>query len=101
IKHSIIADPTLFDILQKNSGKIKNRDTNFLIDMIYASCTIKKNIVEQDECEKGIRQLLNFGHTIGHAIETMDHYRISHGEAIAIGMLVESYVSIQYGYLHE
>lgn len=96
IKHGLIADETLFEFLQKNSEKIKQRKGNFLIDMIYASCLIKKNIVEHDEYEHDLRQLLNFGHTIGHAIETIEDYRISHGEAVAIGMLVESYLSIQY-----
>ena len=67
--------------------------------MIYASCLIKKNIVEQDEKEKGMRQLLNFGHTIGHAIETLEQFQIGHGEAVAIGMLVESYLSVQCGLL--
>lgn len=101
IKHSLIADPALFGLLQKNSENIKNRDFDCLNDMIYASCFIKKRIVEQDEKEQGLRQLLNFGHTIGHAIETIENYQISHGEAVAIGMLVESYLSVQYGFLQE
>ncbi|MDA9271809.1 3-dehydroquinate synthase, partial [bacterium] len=85
IKHSLIADATIFKLLQQNVEKIIQRDAIFLIDMIHASCLIKKNIVEQDEQEQGLRQLLNFGHTIGHAIETIEHYRLSHGEAVAIG----------------
>jgi 3-dehydroquinate synthase len=98
IKHSIIAEANLFKILHANSEKIM-KDSDFLIDMIYDSCLIKKNIVEQDEKEQGIRQLLNFGHTIGHAIETIENYKISHGEAVAIGIIVESYLSMQHGYL--
>jgi 3-dehydroquinate synthase len=101
IKHSVIADLKLFDILQKKSDLLQNHHSDFLIDMIYASCLIKKNIVEQDEHEQGIRQILNFGHTIGHAIEIIERYHIDHGEAVAIGMLVESYLSIQCGYLQK
>jgi 3-dehydroquinate synthase len=101
IKHSLIADATLFTILQENVAKIKQCDENFLAEIIYTNCVIKKTIVEQDENEQGIRQLLNFGHTIGHAIELIEDYRISHGEAIAIGMLVECFLSIQLGYLKE
>ena len=99
IKHSLIADPEMFGQLQRQSYKIKQRDAVFLMEMIHASCLIKKNIVEQDEKEQGIRQLLNFGHTIGHAIEAVEHFKVSHGEAVAIGMLVESYLSVQCGWL--
>lgn len=101
LKHSIIADPALFNLLQKNVQKIKERDSYFLIEMIYASCQIKKQHVEQDEKESGCRLVLNFGHTIGHAIEAIEHYKIGHGEAVAIGMLVESYLSVQLGFLKE
>lgn len=101
IKHSVIADRHIFDMLQNNSEKIKKRDDIFLMEMIYESCVIKKMIVEQDEKEQGIRQVLNFGHTIGHAIEISENYRISHGEAIGIGMLVEGYLSVNEGYLQE
>lgn len=101
IKHAIIADAQLFEILLANANQIKHCDSEFLIDMIYASCLIKKNIVEQDEQEQGLRQLLNFGHTIGHAVETIEQFDISHGEAVAIGMLVETYLSHLYGYAHE
>ena len=100
IKHSLIADKTLFNYLKHHENDYLN-DTHFLIEIIYKSCLIKKNIVEQDEKDVGIRQLLNFGHTIGHAIETLENYQISHGEAVAIGMLVESYLSIQHGFLTE
>lgn len=95
IKHAAIADLALFARLEEN---IPSQD-DALIDMIYQSCEIKKNIVEQDEHEQGLRQLLNFGHTIGHAIETLEQYALSHGEAVAIGMLMEAYLAVQMGYL--
>jgi 3-dehydroquinate synthase len=96
IKHALIQDADLFTLLQNNT---QNRNADFLIDLIYRSCAIKKNIIEQDEQEHDIRQLLNFGHTVGHAIEHLEKYAISHGEAVAIGILVESYLSMLCGYL--
>lgn len=99
IKHSIIADASLFLKLQKTAPTLKRGHSDLLIEMIYQSCLIKKAIVEQDETEQGQRQLLNFGHTIGHAIEILEQYRLSHGEAVAIGMLVEAYLAVQQGYL--
>lgn len=99
IKHALIADRDLFFYLQHNSAKLRHPDV--LMQMIYRSCLIKKTIVEKDEKENDIRQLLNFGHTIGHAIETIENYRISHGKAVAIGLLVESYLSIKHGLLAE
>lgn len=101
IKHSVIADRVLFHLIQQNVSKLQNRDADFLLEMIYASCVIKKNIVEQDEREANIRQLLNFGHTIGHAIEACENFQVSHGEAVAIGMLVETFLSTQAGFLAE
>ena len=99
IKHSIIADASLFLKLQQTAPTLKRGHSDLLIEMIYQSCLIKKAIVEQDETEQGQRQLLNFGHTIGHAIEILEQYRLSHGEAVAIGMLVEAYLAVQQGYL--
>ena len=99
IKHSLIADSDLFYLLEENISPVKFPNHKFLIDLIEKNILIKKNIVEQDEKEQGSRQLLNFGHTIGHAIETLENYRIAHGEAVAIGLLVESYLSVLYGYL--
>ena len=99
IKHAVIADQDLFN--QLTSAKKIEQSDPLLIDIIYRSCLVKKSFVEQDEHELNKRQLLNFGHTIGHAIETIENYKISHGEAVAIGMLVEAYLSVKCGYLDE
>lgn len=99
LKHGMIADANLFHRLQEASGELPIQDNALLIDVIHKNCLIKKNIVEQDEREQGLRQILNFGHTIGHAIETIEAYHIGHGEAVAIGMLVECYLAVQAGYL--
>ena len=82
IKHGLIAGKSLYEDLVK---KDINSDIE---DFIYRSVTIKRDIVIQDVTDKGIRQLLNFGHTLGHAIEQDSGYSLLHGEAIAIGMLM-------------
>ncbi len=97
LKHGLIADAALFHALKTRRTDLQKSE--FLLEMMFASCVIKKTIIEQDERDYGIRQLLNFGHTIGHAIETIENYKISHGEAVAIGMLVEAKLSVLSGFL--
>jgi len=99
IKHGLIADPIYFDYLDKNYENLLALDPEILQKAIYESCIIKKTIVEQDENENGMRRLLNFGHTVAHALETLSSYAIPHGEAVAIGMLVEGHISMQLGNL--
>jgi len=100
IKHGLIADGTFYEDLEKHSDPLLALDSAVLEKVIFKSCQIKKDIVEQDEKEKGKRHLLNFGHTIGHALECLTHYSLSHGEAVAIGLVVESYLSVKLGALH-
>ena len=101
IKHGLVADRYFFADLEKKSGLLFSSDPLELQGAIFKSCSIKKAIVEEDEKEQGKRRLLNFGHTIGHALETITHYSLAHGEAVAIGILVESYLSMQLGYLKQ
>jgi 3-dehydroquinate synthase len=68
-------------------------------DLIALCCRIKARIVSADEKESSLRAILNFGHTIGHALETVSRYKISHGEAIALGSLCAIHISITRGYL--
>ena len=70
IKHGIIRDSEFFDYIEKNSDKIKTLDNETLIKMDKINCSIKADVVEQDEKENGLRAILNFGHTIGHAVES-------------------------------
>lgn len=93
IKHALIADKNLFKQIVET--KITLNDKNYLQEMIYKSCDIKRIIVEQDPEEKNRRQLLNFGHTLGHAIEAASDYQIRHGEAVAIGMIMELQLAVQ------
>jgi 3-dehydroquinate synthase len=101
IKHGLIANYTLFEDLDTYSNQILALDAAILEKTIFESCRIKKEIVEQDEKENGKRRLLNFGHTIGHALERLTQYSLSHGEAVAIGLLVESYLSVKLGILDQ
>jgi len=87
IKYGLISSKPLFHLLERQDPNIS--------EIIYRSICIKKKTTEADPHEKGLRRILNFGHTIGHAIETLLTYRISHGEAVAIGMAIESYLSMQ------
>jgi 3-dehydroquinate synthase len=100
IKHSLIADSSLFSFLESSVEDILNRKTATLQEMVAKSCAIKKEVIEKDPYEtEGYRRILNFGHTIGHALETLSQYRCSHGQAIIMGMRVESELANLMGYL--
>lgn len=101
IKHCLIADRSSFYLLFENLDKWKQRDLEFLKKFIIKSCRIKKKIVKADLKESGARRILNFGHTIGHAIEVIEEYSLSHGEAIAVGMIVESFISLKMNHIEE
>jgi 3-dehydroquinate synthase len=100
IKYAVIKDPALLGFLEKKHNKITRKDIRSLESIIRRSSLIKAKIVEIDEREeKGIRTALNFGHTIGHAIEEAGGYkRYNHGEAIALGMLVALDIGRAMGY---
>jgi len=98
VKYGIIRDKALFFYLLNNYRKLLARNAQALRKVINACCLIKGKIVKQDEEEKGIRSILNFGHTIGHALETLTGYRqYTHGEAVAIGMVAASLISLRMG----
>lgn len=91
IKYGIIWDSELFQFIEKNKDTIIKLDYNSLNYIIKRSCEIKAEIVSKDERESGLRAILNYGHTIGHSIETVTQYkRFLHGEAISIGMCFEA-----------
>lgn len=91
IKHAAIKDAAMFRALEKNELFIYQDDKRSLSALIYRNAMIKIRVVQKDELEKGDRKLLNFGHTIGHAVETQ--YEVLHGEAISIGMVCAAHVS--------
>lgn len=86
IKHACIKDEKLFEFLKRNHKKILAKDPAILNKLIVQSSKVKIDIVKKDEKESGLRMLLNYGHTIGHAIEKASNYKLSHGEAVSIGM---------------
>jgi len=94
IKYGIIHDEELFTFLEVNRDKILNLNSDAVTHIIKRSCEIKAEVVSKDERESGLRAILNYGHTIGHAIETVTGYtRFLHGEAVAIGMCLEAKLS--------
>lgn len=101
IKYGIIWDKEFFEFLAENREKILKKDKDLLISIIKRSCEIKAEVVSRDERESFFRAILNYGHTIGHAIETLTGYSTYlHGEAVAIGMVTEAKVSNLLGFLN-
>ena len=93
IKHGLIKDQSYYSWIRDHIEQIKAKEYPILAEMIYRSCQIKKNIVEEDPKEAGVRALLNFGHTIGHSIEKLKNFNLLPGECIAIGMASAGYIS--------
>lgn len=87
VKYGCIKSKGLFKYIFKNHQKILNLERKFLNKIIIQSCKIKKEIVEKDEKENSLRMILNFGHTLGHALEKLSNFTMLHGEAVAIGMV--------------
>lgn len=87
LKASLIGDSRLFDFIFEKLGLIQGLDLNTIEEVIYRAILVKKKIVEEDPFEKGPRKILNFGHTLAHALESAHGYRISHGEAVGLGMI--------------
>ena len=87
IKHGIIQDSNFLNYIDNNMENIFNYDEDVLKYVIKTNCLIKGKVVEQDEKETGLRAILNFGHTIGHAIESVSNFQLLHGECISIGMV--------------
>ncbi|MBK8285084.1 MAG: 3-dehydroquinate synthase [Ahniella sp.] len=102
IKYGAIVDAGLFEWYERELDAILARDPAALLEVVKTSCTIKADIVRRDEHEHGDRALLNFGHTYGHAIETLGGYtRFLHGEAVAIGMVLAAQLSANLGMADE
>ena len=99
VKCGIIDDPALFAALELGADEIARKDVDFLEKIIARTCQIKKGMVEMDETDKGLRRYLNFGHTIGHALEAESDYRLSHGEAVSVGMIAATLLSERMKYL--
>lgn len=99
IKHGLIKDVSYYQWLKENVEEIKTRNPHTMHELVSRSCYIKREVVEKDPKEIGDRALLNFGHTIGHAIEKLKEFKLLHGECVAIGMVAASYLSYLMNYL--
>lgn len=100
IKHGAIIDAPFFDWIESNIEKLRARDVGALTYAVLRSCEIKANVVRQDEREGGLRAILNFGHTFGHAIEAgLGYGQWLHGEAVGCGMVMAADLSHRLGYI--
>jgi len=98
IKHAIIADVEMFAILEKDMDKVLRRDRQALGFLIPRNVEIKARVVSRDERESGLREILNFGHTFAHALESVTNYRrYQHGEAVAWGMIAAAFLGHELG----
>lgn len=99
IKYGIIDDEKMFRALEDNIDAVKSKDSKLMSGLVENCCQIKKSVVEIDEKEHGLRRILNYGHTIGHSLEAISRYSITHGEGVALGMIAAAHISEKMGYL--
>ncbi|MBT8487490.1 MAG: 3-dehydroquinate synthase, partial [Gemmatimonadetes bacterium] len=97
VKHGAILDEGHLSAVERSLGGLLSAQPNVAAEVISASVRLKAKVVAADEREGGYRQILNFGHTIGHAVEAASGYRLSHGSAVALGMLAESEIGERLG----
>jgi len=96
LKYGLIADSEIWELIEQNPSKWKEHISSFIL----SSIRIKTKVVQEDPLEqKGFRRILNFGHTVAHALETLSSYTMSHGEAVAMGLIAESFLSFHLGFL--
>lgn len=99
IKHGLIKDAAYYTWMKENRELICQKSPETLIGMLDIGCNIKRVVVENDPKEKGERALLNFGHTIGHAIEKLSDFQLYHGECVSLGMVAAAYLSVKKGHM--
>ncbi len=97
VKHAIIADSEYFDFLEKNLDLILERKTDVLEKISYQNCRIKGSVVEEDPHEENKRRILNYGHTVGHAVEAASGFELLHGEAVSIGIIAAGLIEKEMG----
>jgi 3-dehydroquinate synthase len=99
IKYGVIWDAEFFAYLESNLDQIKSLDEGVLETIVFRSAKIKAEVVAKDERDFGLRNILNYGHTVGHAIESVSELKVWHGEAVAIGMIAEAKIANKLGIL--
>ncbi len=97
IKHAVIKDNHFFVYLEKHLDLIKALDDNVLEATVAKSAQIKAEVVESDEKDIGLRNILNFGHTVGHAVESVSNFQVAHGQAVGIGMVAAAKIAVKLG----
>jgi 3-dehydroquinate synthase len=95
VKHGIIADKAYFEYLEAHMDAILQRQPDVLTEIAFKNCRIKGHVVEIDPQEKNMRRILNYGHTIGHAVESASMYELLHGEAVAIGIMGAGFIEME------
>ncbi len=93
MKHGLIKDTNFYTWLIDNMYEIGDKEPDTVLEMVMRSCDIKRAVVEKDPTEKGDRALLNFGHTLGHAIEKAKNFELAHGECVALGCVAAAFIS--------
>jgi len=101
VKCALLEGKATFDALANNIDSVINRDYKNLQTEIKRTLNYKKELIEIDEFDNDIRNLLNFGHTFGHAMESVSEYKIPHGQAVSIGLLIANDISLQRGYISQ
>ena len=99
IKHACISDKDFFEYIEKNIEEILALKTEVCEHIAEENCKIKYKVVMKDERESGLREILNLGHTVGRAIETVSEYKLLHGEALSIGLVAEVKLAYKLGYV--
>ena len=99
VKHACLADADFFRYLEDHIGEIREISPGACEEIARKNCEIKYRVVMQDERETGLREVLNLGHTVGRAIETLSGYRLLHGEAVSIGLTAACALSVRMGYM--
>ena len=95
IKSAVINNAALFSFLEKNMDALRTLDPALLEEAVARTAAIKAAIVTKDEKDRGLRNTLNFGHTLGHAIESASHFKVRHGQAVAMGMVAAARIALQ------
>jgi 3-dehydroquinate synthase len=99
IKSAIVRDPEFFDFLERRRDAVVARDGEVMETAVARCCRIKSGVVTEDERDTGTRQILNFGHTVGHAVEVLSGYAVSHGAAVSMGIAAETALACRMGLL--
>ena len=92
VKHALISDAAYFAFLEENVGALLSRDPAVLEELAWRNCRIKAEVVAEDPTEKNRRRVLNYGHTVGHAVESASGYGLLHGQAVAVGLLAAAWI---------